>query len=150
LQTAQWLKHPLINIWFQAVAANPDAFLVNAYSYSQLMKLIPATASKSALSFCLHLEWTLLSQLIWDHTVNTCRDLTLLERYSHGLLVTNNDVTEVNPLSATWGFFSHPALDPFLVHLHPLTSKQFDTLGGRWSLICTASPPTSLTMSTMR
>ena len=125
--SAAWLDNPVFQTWFEAASNSPDAFCVDAFTHSTLVKLFPETGPPQGLSLRLHQEWAILAQFLWDHAfaaavAGTSKDntATLLRKYAEALLVANNDGGQATALHHEWGFAESVYRLPFLARLRPL------------------------------
>jgi hypothetical protein len=122
-RTTNWISNALSDAWFEAVSENPHAFAVKAFPHTILLSAIPAAASEPLLSMRLHLEWSLVSQLLWDHAVaNATREGNMAGRissYANALVSANNTPSSADAYCNIWGFIDSVYRHPFLPWLRP-------------------------------
>jgi hypothetical protein len=140
----KWLDNVMLDTWLQAAANDPTAFAVPAFTHSHFVSSFPAT-NVFALSIRLHQEWSLLSQLIWDHAFATAtgsRDNNMalrLRNYAQSLVAANNFAVGDSAMSQTWGYIDSIYSHPFLARLRSPTDASLGEHRGKWTAFSEAS-----------
>jgi hypothetical protein len=140
-KTFQWLDNALLDTWFAAVATNPELFQVDAIPHSVFASIPAPSGDQKFLSIRLHQEWSLLSQILWDHSFATIpkgNPSGMLTRYAEGLVTTFNYGEEADALNKTWGFIPSVFRNPYLARLRPLSAETTGITNTSLALIANA------------
>jgi hypothetical protein len=145
LQKTKWLSNVFLDAWFKALAANPGKFQSDAVPHPILQKAFPSTGLQTTISFHLHLEWSIATQILWDQAfakaTGTTKDsnAATLTAYDNALIMANNKSPADDSLSTLWGCLLSVLRHPFLPKLHPLPDDLSSILCPQLALVATAS-----------
>jgi hypothetical protein len=145
LGSTKWLDNALLDAWIQAAANNPSEFAVPVF-FPRALRLaaFPAT-NNFALSIRLHQEWSLLSQLVWDHAFATAtgvRDGNMalrLRHYAQSLVTANNKAKGDSDMSQIWGYVDSIYSHPFLARLRAPSDDSLGENRGKWAVFSEAN-----------
>jgi hypothetical protein len=101
----KWLDNAILDTWFEAVAANPSLFQVDAIPHSCFAAFSPTAGNPKLLAIHLHQEWVLLSQLLLDQAfaMLSKQNLAMLTCYAESLVTTYNSGESNDNINNTWG-----------------------------------------------
>jgi hypothetical protein len=95
LNRTQWLSNVFVDAWFAAVRTHPEKFQNDAFPHSIIQEAFPTSGWPTTLSFRLHLEWSLATQILWDQAfaqgngTNKDSSAATLTAYAKALLAAN-------------------------------------------------------------
>jgi hypothetical protein len=126
-----WLDTPHFMLWLQAIKAKPEAFCVDAYPWSQTITLFEEQSVPRPLG--LHLQWSLLAQLIWDHAFASAKSGRVnsqsvkVRAYANSLVEAfHRGIESTHGLVESQGFVGSIFNHPYLAVLRPLQSKPLE------------------------
>jgi hypothetical protein len=138
MHNTTWMANGILETWLAAASNDPNAFAVTVKPHDQLTDVMSCSASSKMADIRLFLEWSMLSQFLWDQAFaasivgrSSGTATTLLVRYSKALIDAYNNQEHDSAVSNKWGYVSSVYRSPFLAVWRPLPDE----------VISTATPP---------
>lgn len=125
----KWAANAILDTWFAAVASSPSAFEILAFSHKYIVEAFPLDTENSFLAARLHQEWSLVSQILWDHSFAAMagdknkQQAAILTKYANALVAANNLQDNPDAYANGWGFISSVFRHPFLSVLRPMNQN---------------------------
>jgi hypothetical protein len=146
MHNTTWMANGILETWLAAAAKDPAAFAVTVQPQNQLTDIMSRSASSKMADIRLFLEWSMLSQFLWDQafaassvsrgsgTTNT------LVRYSKALVDAYNNQAHDSAVSIKWGHVSSVYRSPFLAMWRPLPDEVISTAAPPFAAFSLATP----------